>query len=155
MVKDEPDAIDKALLPPEMVIRGVRAYAVPPAIVPLLTVVNEVADGVVTISLAVDPRLTTSPRMKSVVNEVPVPVTAVVVRAIVPAPAVVVPDEKVTAALLMISNCPMVSLVGILVTVAVAIELPSNTRISFAAGEVRAGDQLVDASRSPEATAQV
>jgi len=164
MVKDEPAAIEKALLPPEIAILEKIEYALPAATVPLPVVVIAVAVVTPATSLAAAIRLTTSPTTKVVLNEVPVPVTAVVVRAIVPVPVTApIEDEKVTAQLLVISNFPMVSLDGTLVTVAVAAPvatisaLPSNTRISFAAppGGRVAGDQLLAASKSPEATFQV
>lgn len=87
-------------------------------------------------------------------KDVPVPVTAVPARAIVPAPAVEVDDENVTAALLMILSRPSVSR-GTAVTAAVGCTVPSKTRISSAAGEVRAGFQLAASVHAPEATFHV
>jgi hypothetical protein len=118
-------------------------------------VLSEVAEVTEATSLEAEPRLTTSPWIKSVLKEVPVPVTALPERATVPVPETLIAVEKVTAQLLVIVNLPIVSLVGILVTVTVLCTAPLNTRTSFAAGDVRAGDQLPDASKSPEVTFHV
>ena len=69
--------------------------------------------------LALVPVNRKSPTAKKVVNDVPVPVTAVPARVIVPAPAVDVLEEAVTLAELMTRNLPIVSL-GTAVTVGAA-----------------------------------
>src|SRR5207245_1179171 len=95
-----------------------------------------------------------SPTVKKLVNDVPVPVTVVPLRAMVPAPAVAVLEEAVTIAELMTRNLPIVSR-GTEVTVGAACVEPSNTKTSSTAGVVRAGVQLPAAVQAPDATFQV
>ena len=84
------------------------------------------------------------------VNRVPVPVTAVPVRAIVPVYADVVAPEKVTVALFVTLNEPIVTLFGMFVTFAVTL----NITLSPATG-VPFGVQFVAVLQSPEAAFHV
>ena len=124
----------------------------PAAIVPLSDVVSEVSLAMAVICDMLEPVPVNrkSPTPKNVVNEVPVPVTVVPVRAMVPAPAMAVPDENVIAALLIILSLPM-SPGGILVTVEDAWTAPLKTKTSFVAGVVRVGVQFVAVVQAAEA----